>query len=104
MPWKKWSMKSAPPKRCQRDRRQTRPHLQEQPRRRGDDIRRHLRGAADDQRVGLGEIGFQLFGGAARAGIDRPSFGAEEVQGGGGKIVSDYDVHVIKSPGSVSQI
>ena len=45
-------------------------------------------------RVGVGEIGGQLFGRAACAGIDVPAFGAQQVERGCGKVVGDNDFQV----------
>ena len=42
--------------------------------------------------VSVGEIGGELFRRTARAGIDGPSFRAENVERGGGQVVSNYDV------------
>ena len=49
---------------------------------------------ADDERVGVGEIGFQLVGRAAGLGVDAPAFGAEELESGSREVVGNYDVHV----------
>jgi hypothetical protein len=65
---------------------------------RGDDVSSHLGGAAHDNRVGVGHIGLQLVGRTARARINGPSLGAEEGESGSGEVVSDYDVHVRRSP------
>ena len=54
---------------------------------------RDLGRAADDDGVGVGEIGGELVGCPARSGIDLPAFGAQEVEGGGGEIVGDDDFH-----------
>jgi hypothetical protein len=64
-----------------------------QSRRRGDDRRGDLGGAADDDRIGSGDVGGELFGGAAAAGVDVPAFGAEQRQSGLGQIICDYDFH-----------
>ena len=50
-----------------------------------------LGGAADDDGVGVGDVGGKLFGRPARTGIDAPSFRAEHIEGGGRKVVGDYD-------------
>ena len=68
-------------------------------RRRRDDFWRHLGRTANDERVGVGEIRLQLIGGAAGACVDGPSLGAKQVEGGGGQVVSNYDVHRVSSPG-----
>ena len=52
-----------------------------------------LRRAADEQRVGVGEIGGELGGRSPGAGIDRPAFGAEQFERGSRKVVGDDDFH-----------
>ena len=51
-------------------------------RRIGDDGRCDFGRAANDQRVGVGEIVCELFRGPAGAGIDVPAFGAQNVERG----------------------
>ena len=53
-------------------------------------------GAADDERVGVGEIGGEWVGRAAGAGVDVPAFGAQEIERGGGKIVGDNNFHGVR--------
>src|SRR4029079_9858925 len=61
--------------------------------RRGSDQRAgDLGGTANHDGIGVGEIGGELFRGAARAGVDGPPFRAEDVERGGGQVVSNYDV------------
>ena len=66
-------------------------------RRGGDQRRGDLRGAADDERVGVGEVGGELVGCPAGAGVDVPAFGAQQFERGGGKVVGDNDFHGMRS-------
>ena len=63
------------------------------PRRGGDQIGGHFRGAAHDDGVGVGEIGGQVGRRAAAARIDGPAFGAQEVERRGREVVGDDDFH-----------
>ena len=52
----------------------------------------HFRRAADEQRVGVGQIGGERVGRPARSGVNHPAgFGSEKVEGGCGKVVGDDD-------------
>ncbi len=54
----------------------------------------HLGRASHQQRIGVGESGRQLGGGAAASGIDLPSgFGAEQVERRFWQVVGDHDFH-----------
>ena len=44
-------------------------------------------------RVGVGEVGGELVGCPAGAGVDVPAFGAQQIERGGGKVVGDNDFH-----------
>ena len=64
-----------------------------QARRGGDDRRGHLGGAANDNRVGVGEVGGELVRRAAGTGVDLPSFRAQQIERGSGKIIGDNNFH-----------
>ena len=64
-----------------------------QARRGGDDRRGDLGGAANDDRVGIGDVGGELVRRAARTGVDLPSFRAQQIERGSGKVVGDNNFH-----------
>ena len=64
-----------------------------QPRRGVDDRCGDLGGAANDDRVGVGDIGGRLLGATARTGVDLPSFRAQYVERGGRKVICDNNFH-----------
>ena len=59
----------------------------------GDELRRHLRGAAHDERVGVGEILRELVGCPASPGVHVPAFGFQKLKCGCGEIVGDNNFH-----------
>ena len=62
-------------------------------RRFSDESRRHFRGAPNDDRVGLREVGRELVGCPPGTSVDIPSLSAQQVERGDGKIISDNDFH-----------
>ena len=52
-----------------------------------------LRRAANHDRVGVGDVGGELLGGAARSGVDLPAFVAEQIERGSREVVGDKDLH-----------
>jgi hypothetical protein len=53
----------------------------------------HFRGASNDNRVGLGDVGDQLVMRAPCAGVDLPSFCAQHIERGGRQIIGDNNFH-----------